>query len=98
MKIITALSIFALNLFDTAFTFSLVLKYGYSVEANPLMRFAMSQMGDWFILLKILIGIEAVLLIVLFWNLRLLRFLSVFILTCYVGVTIYHLAIIFLEI
>jgi len=86
-----AVSIFLLNLLDGIFTLLWVAFYGYSIEANPLMRAVMIQAGDWWLIPKILFGLMAAIIVTVFWKkYKSARIASIIVFLAYLGVVIYH--------
>jgi hypothetical protein len=65
---ILATLFFVLNFADGILTFYLVCQEGISVELNPLMRWLMIYLGDWFILPKVLMGCIVALLTMFYWH------------------------------
>ena len=88
--------IFVLNAFDGVAT-HVVVSTAKATELNPIVAWAISVMGVWFLLPKILVGLVAAALIKFGWEkLIIARIGGYFVLTIYCLLALYHTVIYFL--
>ena len=88
---LVGLGIFIFNLFDALGTY-VGIEFGLAREINPVMIFIMDIIGDWFMLVKALLGAILFYLIYISWeNInRLTRAFCIGVLIFYFLLAIYH--------
>ncbi|OGM09257.1 hypothetical protein A2Z67_04940 [Candidatus Woesebacteria bacterium RBG_13_36_22] len=90
--LILGLLLFVLNLIDCLFTQHWVDLGGYGSEMNPLMRFLMEEIGGWWTVPKIFIGLIGGILVAFYWKrFRSVRVATMIVLSVYILLTCYHL-------
>lgn len=69
IALIFGVSFAILNYLDAVLTLWLVqVEGGYHIELNPLIRWLMESMGNWFLLPKIAVGVIIAILIMTYWH------------------------------
>lgn len=85
--------IFLLNLFDGVSTY-FILDTGNSRELNPLVNWAITNMGGWFLLPKILIGFIAGIAVIVNWErFKVARVGGLIVVAVYGSLVLYHVVV-----
>lgn len=90
---VVAFLVFLFNFLDGLATYYLMRYTNYEViEMNPLMLALMNRIGDWFLLVKVLLGLFVLLLISAYWKKWWsVKIASMLVLFIYVAVVVYQL-------
>jgi len=88
---IAGILIFFLNFLDGIFTMYFINIFDYRVEINPFMFWVMHQIGDWFLIPKLLFGFFIAFLMMKCWEkFKWVRIASMVIVFTYVAVVTYQ--------
>ena len=88
--ILISIMIIILNAFDAAISVWYITN-NFAIELNPISDLAISKMGYWFVLPKIVISTVFGILVVRGWKYPIAKIGSVCVLLIYMAVSIYHI-------